>query len=130
MRSQILDYINDLSLGTYSVSNNLPYDETGGSLYIKNVKTIYVDQPTFTENPILTALDGSDVTDQVTSVSIFFSTDAKSLPSNFDTLITALKNAKDITTVGGIHRREADVSRVYQGDLIVTEIVVRFIKLT
>lgn len=129
MRDEILDYINGLSLGTYSVSSNLPYTDAGQTLYMKNPKTIYVDQPTFTEDPIYTTMDGQDVVNQVASVSIFYSTDAKALPANFDTLTTAIKNAKNITTVQA-RRREADVNETYEGDMLVSEIVVRFIKIT
>jgi hypothetical protein len=129
MRDEILDYINGLSLGTYTVSNNLPYTDAGQALYIKNVKTIYVDQPTYEEEPILNTLNNQNVVNQVASVSIFYSTDAKALPANFDTLTIAIKNAKNITTIQA-RRRESDVNETYEGDLLVSEIEVRFIKIT
>ena len=130
MRQEILDYIDTLSLGTYSKSTNLPYTTSGTLLYLTNVKKIYVDQPTFVEDPILLTMDGVNINGKVSSVDLYFSTDAKSLPSNFNTVITSLKNAKNLTTISNIHRRECDVSQTYQGDLIVTQITIRLTTIT
>ena len=124
MRQEILDYIDTLSLGTYSKSTNLPYTASGTVLYLTNVKKTYV------EDPILLTMDGVNINGKVSSVDLYFSTDAKSLPSNFNTVITSLKNAKNLTTISNIHRRECDVSQTYQGDLIVTQITIRLTTIT
>jgi len=130
VRQEVLDYIDTLSLGTYSKSTNLPYTASGVVLYVTNPKTIYVDQPNITEDPVITALDGVHLNNTVQSVIIYFSSDAKSLPANYSTLVNNLKNAKNITTVSGVHRRESDVNQSYQGDLLITEIAVRLITIT
>jgi hypothetical protein len=130
VRQEVLDYIDTLSLGTYTKSNNLPYTASGQILYVTNPKVIYVDQPNITEDPIITGLDGLHLNNKVQSVIIYFSSDAKSLPANYTTLVNDLKNAKNITTVSGVHRREIDVNQSYQGDLLITEIAVRLITIT
>ena len=130
MRTEVLNYIDTLSLGTYAKSTNLPYTASGQLLYITNPKTLYVDQPNITEDPVITALDGVHLNNKVQSVIIYFSSDAKSLPANYTTLVNDLKNAKNITTVSGVHRRESDVTQSYQGDLLITEIAVRLITIT
>jgi len=130
MRQEILNYINGLALGSFTTSSDLPYDESGAPLYIKNVKKIYVDNEQTTVEPLVTALDGPVIDNEVTSVSIYFSADAKQLPANYDTLVSDLKKAKNITTVTGIHRREMDVETEYQGDLVINTLEIRFNKVT
>ena len=63
------------------------------------------------------------------SVTIYFSCDSKSLPANYEAVVTALKAARNITTVDNIFRRELDVSTGYDGDLLVTELAIRFNKI-
>ena len=128
MRQEVLNYINGLSLGTFTVSSDLPYDASGSALYLQNVKKIYVDAEQVTTEPLVTALNGPVIDNEVTSVSIYFSADAKQLPANYDTLVSDLKKAKNITTVSGLHRRESDYSSDFQGDLIVNTLEIRFNK--
>lgn len=130
MRQEILDYINGLALGTFTVSSELPYDASGSPLYVQNVKKIYVDNEQTAVEPLVTALDGPVIDNEVTSVSIYFSADAKQLPANYNTLVADLKKAKNITTVPGIHRRELDVTTEYQSDLIINSMEIRFNKVT
>ena len=128
MRSRILNYINGLSLGTFTVSDDMPYDVSGNALYLSNPKKIYVDGEQVVTEPLVSALDGPIIDSEVTSVSIYFSADAKQLPANYDTLVADLRKAKNITTIAGIHRRELDASTEYQGDLIVNSMEIRFNK--
>jgi hypothetical protein len=130
MRTEIIDYVQGLNLGTFTVSTELPYTESGQAMYVKNPKKIYVDEEQITSEPIIQALDGLTVMDEETSVTIFFSVDSKLLPVNYDTVLTALRGAKDITTIDGVIRRELDVSTGYDGDLLVTELEIRFNKIT
>lgn len=130
MRQEILNYINGLSLGTFSVSSELPYDQSGTALYLSNPKKIYVDNEQTNTEPLVSALDGPVIDNEVTTVSIYFSADAKQLPANYDTLVSNLKAAKNITTVTGIHRREMDAVTEFQGDLIVNSMEIRFNKVT
>ena len=130
MRQEILNYINGLSLGTFSVSSELPYDASGVALYLSNPKKIYVDNEQTTTEPLVSALDGPVIDNEVTSVSIYFTADAKRLPANYNTLVSDLKKAKNITTVTGIHRREMDAITSYQNDLIVNTLEIRFNKVT
>jgi hypothetical protein len=130
MRTEIIDYVQGLNLGTFTVSTELPYTESGQAMYVKNPKRIYVDEEQITSEPILQALDGLTVVDEEASVTIFFSVDSKLLPANYEAVLTALKGAKDITTIDGVIRRELDVSTGYDGDLLVTELEIRFNKIT
>ena len=130
MRQEILNYVNGLSLGTFSVSSELPYDQSGTALYLSNPKKIYIGNEQTSTEPLVSALDGPVIDNEVTAVSIYFSADAKQLPANYDTLVTNLRAAKNITTVTGIHRRELDAVPEFQGDLIVNSMEIRFNKVT
>jgi hypothetical protein len=130
MRQEILNYVNGLSLGTFSVSSELPYDQSGTALYLSNPKKIYLGNEQTSTEPLVSALDGPVIDNEVTAVSIYFSADAKQLPANYDSLVANLKAAKNITTVTGIHRRELDAVTEFQGDLIVNSMEIRFNKVT
>lgn len=129
MRQQILDYINSLSLGSYSVSNELPWSSSGTPLYLNNVKKIYVDRTQSTNDPLFGTLDGLTFNSEITSVKVYFASDAKLLPANYDTVVSTIKLGKDITTVTGFNRRECDVITSFENDLLVTEFEFRFTKL-
>jgi len=60
---------------------------------------------------------------------VYLSTDAKLIPSNYESVITQIKTAKDLTTIEGINRREVQVSSEFESDLIVTTVELRYIKL-
>lgn len=129
MREQVLDYIKGLNLGSYNVSEDLPREESGNPLYIKNPKRIYVDVDQYNETPLITAFNGLSIHTFTTSVSIVFSSDAKKLPQNYTTLIGSLIGAKDINTTEGYNSREAVVSTVTDNDLLVTQIEYSFTKI-
>jgi hypothetical protein len=130
MRQEIIDYCQNLSLGGFIVSTELPFSDSGVELYLKNVKSIYVDIPQYATEAIIRTLDAISISDEVTTVRLYFSADAKSLPANYEDLVSDLRSAKDITTITGYNRREVDVETDYTQDVLVTELTFRFTKLT
>jgi hypothetical protein len=129
MRDELLTFVKGLSLGTIAVSNDLPFDDGGTALYLKNAKRIYVDRPQKTTDAFIQTLDSTTINNETTTISVYFSTDAKQTLANYDTIVDALKTAKDITTITGINRREVDVSSEYEGDMMVTQIDYRYSKI-
>ena len=130
MRTEVVDYVQGLNLGTFTVSTELPYTESGQALYVKNPKRIYVDEEQIVSEPLVQALDGISIVNEESTVTIYFSVDSKLVPANYDSVVTALKGAKNITTIDGVFRRELDVSTGYDGDLLITELAIRFNKIT
>ena len=130
MRQEIIDYCKNLSLGGFIVSNELPFNDSGQVLYLKNVKSIYVDIPQYTTEAIVRTLDALSISDEVTTVRLYFSADAKSLPANYDTLVSDLRLAKDTDTITGYARREVDVETEFTLDMLVTQLTFRFTKIT
>jgi hypothetical protein len=130
MRQQVIDFINTVSLGGFTLSREIPWDSDGSPLYIKNLKKIYVDAVQYANTPIVRALNGLSISNEVTSVTVYLACDAKQLPSNYDSLISDLKKAKDITTISGINNRECDVTTETQADMLITELEFRFTKIS
>lgn len=130
MRQEILDYINTLALGGYLLSQELPWTDSGTPLYLKNPKKIYVDVPEFINESILRTLSGTSINNEQKVVRIYFASDAKQIPSNYDTIVDDLKLAKDITTIEGVSRRECNVTKTFENDLLVTELELRFTNLS
>ena len=130
MRQEIIDYCQNLSLGGFTVSNELPFSDSGVALYLKNVKSIYVDIPQYATEAIIRTLDAISISDEVTTVRLYFSADAKSLPANYDALVSDLRTAKDADTITGYARREVDVQTEFTLDMLVTQLTFRFTKLT
>jgi hypothetical protein len=130
MRDLIIDYLNSISLGAFSLANELPYSSSGTDLYVKNVKKIYVDRPQFNTDPIINTLQGATISNETTSIKIYFSCDAKQLPPSYEDLIVLLKLGKDYTGITGYSNRECLVSSEFIADQLVTELEYRFTKIT
>ena len=130
MRQEVLNYIQSLNLGTYIVSSELPWDENGIPLYQKNLKKIYVNVTEYTVEPLITALNGLNITRDIQSVRVYFANDAKILPPNYDEVVQQIQTAKNINTTAGFNSRECQVLTSFDADRLVTEIELRFIKLT
>lgn len=129
MRQEVIDYCQSISLGSFTVSSEIPFDDSGVPLYLKNAKRIYVDLPQYATDRLVSALDGLTVSNELATVRVVFSADAKSLPANYEALVSDLRLAKDIT-LDGVYRREVDVSTEFEQDMLVTELELRFTKLT
>jgi len=129
MRQEVIDYCQSISLGSFTVSSEIPFDDSGVPLYLKNAKRIYVDLPQYATDRLVSALDGLTVSNELATVRVVFSADAKSLPANYEALVSDLRLARDIT-LDGVYRREVDVSTEFEQDMLVTELELRFTKLT
>jgi len=130
MRTEVLDYLKTQNIGGLAISTDLPFDDSGVPLYTKNVKRIYVDREQRTSDPIIQTLGGVNINNEETSVTIFFALDAKTLLSTYDTVVSNIKGVKDITTVAGVHTRNASVETEYLNDLLITQITITFTRIS
>lgn len=129
MRTQVLDYLKTQNLGSLSVTNDLPFDDSGVPLYTKNVKKAYVDTTQVTSEPIIQTLNGVNINNENSSVAIYFALDAKTLITNYDTVVNTIKTVKDSVNIDGIHTRSAEVTTEYINDLLITEIIITLTKI-
>lgn len=104
MRSELLTAITTAisTLTQFAVSQELPWEQNGQSLFRKNMKKIYVDRTTQVESTLIPTLDHSNIhTDELTTQA-FVSVDAKNPPSQLDSLISAVLACRDRTGIVNI----------------------------
>ena len=131
MRTDVIDYLQTQNFGTFIVSTELPFSESGTPLYIKNLKKIYVDVDQSTSESLIRTLSGVNITRDTITVVVYFANDAKTIPPNYDDVVELVRSAKDILpTTSGFTSREVDVSTSFDTDKLITEIELRYIKLT
>lgn len=126
MRDEILNGLKALTLGTMTVSDNLPWDESGTALYLKNQKTFYVDEADSTESTAIATLDGSGFGNRETTVRVFITVDAKQKPTNFNTVSNSVRDLRNLSTITGVTTRECDITGSFEGDTLVREFEFRF----
>lgn len=130
MRTELLDYLQSQNLGVFTVTRELPWTDNGVELYLKNLKKIYASPEVEETVPLFQGMDGSEVTNDVTSVTVYFANDAKQEPANLSQIIAAIKAAKNIDTVDNVYRREVTMNRLFENDVLVHELEFRFTKIS
>jgi hypothetical protein len=127
MRSLILTYLEANKPSGFGVSQNLPFDQNGSALYLQNLKSLYVDNPSTEQEPLYDTLDDCSIVSETTIVDVYVVTDAKTLPSNYDAMVTAVKGVKTDTTITGYTEKRVNVSTSYaNGDQLITQFELRF----
>lgn len=129
MRSTVKTYLQNNTVSGFGVSDQLPFTQNGTALYLQNLKTIYVDQPTTEQEPLYDTLDDSAIVTETTTVDVYVATDAKTLPSNYDTLVSTVKNVRTDSTVQGFHAKEINViTSIENSDVLLTQFECKFTK--
>ena len=129
MRDTILTYLKANTVTGFGISEELPWDATDNPLYLKNMKKIYVNQPQTAQDPLIDTLDGGSIVDETTQVTVFVSTDAKNLPTSYDTMVSTVKQSRLQDLTQGWRQRQTDVETSFDGDTMVTEFTFNFSKL-
>lgn len=129
MRTELLNYLKDQKFKNFNVSDELPFSSSNTQLYLKNPKRIYVDLEQVTTEPFINTF-GAGVDAEVHSVRLYFTTDAKQLPSDYSTVVNAIRGGKGVTTDTQFFRRQVTNSTAFEGDLMITEFEFSFTKLT
>lgn len=130
MRTELLAYFKSLKLKNFGVSEELPFTSST-VMYLKNAKRIYADLAQKTTAPLIEVMGNHGVFQDIHIVTVYFATDAKTLPSDYETVVNQLVTGRDVQTPGvNYFRREVDVTTSFEGDLMITELEFRFTKLT
>ena len=129
MRTEVINYLVSAPLHSYNFSRELPFEEGGTPLYLKNPKTIYVDTVNKEVTQLFGTLQGDSIHIETSTVTVFFSNDAKNTPANYDDLIEYLVKGKDLDSTQGFNDRSVDVSTEVDGDLTVTTVEYQYTKL-
>ena len=128
MRAELLAYLKSQKFQNFNVSEELPFTSSNTALYLKNVKRIYLDVEQITVEPFLQVF-GNPVDAEVHSVRLYFTTDAKQLPSDYNTVVSQIRSGKAIQVEDKFFRREVTSQTTFENDLMVTEFEFRFTKL-
>jgi len=129
MRDELITYLKTLDFGTVSVSDELPYTKDAAPLYLSNYKKIYVDRPLLSQEPVLNTFGGSGYVNQTTTITAYLVLDAKTLVSNYNSIISQMQAAKNAISNDGRISRTCSISQSYEVDALVTEFTFSFIEL-
>lgn len=129
MRDQVLTYLGGENLGGYSLSQQLPYDSSGIAMYVKNTKVVYVGLDQNKQEVFIGLLGSKSIDQEETSVTIFVANDAKTIPSDYASLVTTIRAAQDLYSANGFFRRELSTETEFENDLMITKVELRFYKL-
>ena len=96
MRTQLLSAITTAisTLTQFAVSQELPWEQNGTPLYLKNMKKIYVDRERQEETMLIPTLNGGEVYQDDLIAEVYVAVDAKNTPTQLDTLITKILGVK------------------------------------
>lgn len=130
MRDSVIQALRAADLKGVRINTELPFVDNGTPLYERNSKTMYIDQAQTTTDAIIETLDGTTISNSTTSVTVYFSTDAKNIQPTYTTNIDLLKGLKNTIQVQGARSRDVDVRTLYVGDQLVTEVEYRITNLT
>lgn len=129
MRTELLSYLKALKFKNFNVSEELPFSNSGVALYLKNAKRLYLSLEQIAQEPFISVFGNSSIDAEVYSVKLYFTTDAKQLPSDYSTVVSQIRGAKSVETTDNYFRREVITGTTYENDLMVTEFEFRFTKL-
>ena len=101
MRTELLSAITTAvsTLTQFAVATELPWEQNGTPLYLKNMKKIYVDRPKQEETMLIPTLNGNEVFQDDLIAEVYVAVDAKNTPSQLDNLITKILSAKSTINV-------------------------------
>ena len=121
MRSELITAIRALpkaTLGTFTVTDNLPWNSDGVPLTLKNLKTIYVGQDQRDLDPIVDTLDGFGFATETITNQVSFATDAKTLPSNHASLVAAIQDLRLDFSNQGYRQRRVNIFTEMEADMM------------
>ena len=119
MRELLLTYLTANLSKSIKTSQELPFEEGGNPLYLKNMKRVYLDEP-YTETGLLIgALDGLGIDQTITRVRGFLALDAKNRNVDLDLALSIIAQAKNQLT--NSFRKEFDYTTTIDGSVMIFE---------
>ena len=120
MRAQLLTALTSATstLTNFSVSQELPWEQSGQPLYLKNMKKIYVDQEYREEATLIHVIGGNNIMSDQVITNVYVACDAKNTPSGLDNLVSNILSVKDSVELTAFEH-ESDYSVDKQEDVLV-----------
>ena len=114
-----------LAGSSVSVSSELPWSSAGEPLYMKNMKKVYLDEDNITKDQLFKTLDNADIAQVETSVTGFLAVDAKTQPTDIDTIISNVLQSR--LAITGQSTSECEMTTDTQADTLVYQFDFNFI---
>lgn len=121
MRTELISAITTAisTLTQFAVSSELPWDQNGTPLFRKNMKKVYVDREYKEESTLIPVLTGSaNVLQDKLKTMAYVAVDAKNPPTQLESLIVKILDAKDSTGINGF-TFESDYTSEKQEDVLI-----------
>jgi hypothetical protein len=125
MRTALLAYLTPALTGTIKTSNELPFEQGGSALYIKNMRKVYLDEPEVEQTELIATFD-EDVNQNITTVRGFLAVDAKNRNIDLDSALLTLALARTQADISSSFRKEFDYTTTIDDDKIIYEFEYRF----
>lgn len=128
MREELLAYLKTqtATLKPVVVSDELPWTKDGEPLYLKNFKRIYVAKESTAQDPLINTLQGASIVNQTTTVQAYLVVDAKNPLSNYDEIVTLMRQARNQVSPEERLDRTVTVTASLEGDSQLTEFTFEF----
>ena len=120
MRTQLLAAITTATstLTQFAVSQELPFEQSGTALFLKNKKRIYVDEERREQTTLIALLNATDIYQDDLITNVYLSVDAKNPPSQLDSVVSKILSAKANTGIVNFGV-ESDYSVDKQEDVLI-----------
>ncbi len=114
-----------LASSNVSVSSELPWSSAGEPLYMKNMKKVYLDEDNINKTELISTLDSNDVIQTETSVTGYLAVDAKTQPTDIDTIVSNVLTSR--LAVSGQAVKECEMTTSTEADVLVYQFQFNFI---
>jgi hypothetical protein len=126
MRTELLTYLTANLTASIKSSNELPFDQGGNVLYLKNMRRVYIDEPYIVQEEFIPTLDLNGIFRNVTHIKAYLAVDAKNRNADLDSALSTIANAKNTSTITSSFRREFDYTTTIDNDILLYEFEYRF----
>jgi hypothetical protein len=126
MRTLLLTYLTANLTGSIKTSQELPFDQGGNALYLKNMKRVYLGEPTKEQATLVPLLSEDDICQTITTVQGYLAMDAKNRNADLDSALATMATAKLVNTITDSFRKEFDYTTTIDNDILLYEFEYRF----
>jgi hypothetical protein len=126
MRTQLLAYLTTNLTGSVKTSQELPFEESGSALYLRNMRRLYLDEPEIEQDELIPTMDDTDINQNITTVRGYLTMDAKNRNADLDTALNVMASARNVSTITNAFRKEFDYTTTIDADRITYEFEYRF----
>jgi len=127
IRDDLLSYLTSNSLGSFGLSVELPFSNSGIPLYQKNPKKVYVDNDQVTVEPALETM-AKTYYRTITIVPVYFTSDAKQAASDYASVVSIVSNFIKGALFTSYTSTSSALTTEFLNDLLVTKIELSFTK--